>query len=275
MSTTASVETATYYDKNTGRFIGKHKPGNTGTIHRALYAPGVENREQALHYCHTLILKELQSVTARRVLDLGCGVGATLQYLSGRYPDAEYRGITISPVQKAIAAAQQLPVDQGDYHEPGWFKTQPPFDFVYAVESLQHASNLPAVIDNIAVACRDGGYFLVIDDFQADSPVPRGSGKIINRYTKHWHADGYRRRNDFIRTMESKGFHLDHGKDLSAYQRSRPFFNLAFYWLLSPLQLLNPVPSYAQNLLGGNALLRLQDLGLSGYHLLVFSRQTG
>jgi cyclopropane fatty-acyl-phospholipid synthase-like methyltransferase len=272
MSTTSSAETAAYYDKNTGRFIGKRKQGNTGTIHRALYAPGVKNREQALHYCHTLVLEELQRANARRVLDLGCGVGATLQYLSGRYPDAGYRGITISPVQKELAASLGLPVDQGDYHEPGWFKSQPSFDFVYAVESLQHASNLPAVIDNIAVACRNGGHFLVIDDFQADCPVPRGMDKIITRYTKHWHADGYGRRDNFIRTMETSGFRLDYSNDLSAFQRSRPFFNLAFYWLLTPLQLLDPVPSYAQNLLGGNALLRLQDLGLSEYHLLVFSR---
>jgi cyclopropane fatty-acyl-phospholipid synthase-like methyltransferase len=216
----------------------------------------------------------MNRIDTRTILDLGCGVGATMRYLQARNHGCSYRGITISSVQADMATAQGLPVELWDYHQSAWFEVQTPFDLVYAIESLQHASDLEAAVRNVRSACAEKGRFLVIDDFQSDLPFPPGREKILKRYVKHWHAHGYRRRDDFIRLMESNGFRLEYGKDLSAYQRTKPLFNLAVYGLLSPLQLLDPVPSYAQNLLGGNALLRLQDLGLSGYHLLVFTRQT-
>jgi cyclopropane fatty-acyl-phospholipid synthase-like methyltransferase len=271
MPTASPGDTATYYDTNTARFMRNQKDG-ANTIHRALYAPGIRNRLDALLYSHSLVLAELRRVKTERVLDLGCGVGATIRYLLERNPGCAYRGITVSKVQADIAAAQGLPVELWDYHQGDWFDSQTPFDLVYAIESLQHASDLEAVVRNVRRACADKGRFLVIDDFGSDVPVPPGGEKILGRYVEHWHAHGYRRRGDFIRTMEDGGFRLEYSTDLSAYQRSSHLYNLVVYGLLSPLRWLYPVPPYAQNLLGGNALLRLQDLGLSGYHLLVFTR---
>ena len=274
MRPSSSGETASYYDSNTANFLRRQK-GDVETIHRALYAPGICNRFEALNYSHVLVLEELRRLKACRVLDLGCGVGATIRYLEARHPGCEYRGITVSRVQADMAAAQGLPVELWDYQQSAWFdsRASAPFDFICAIESLQHASDLEAVVRNVHRSCAEEGRFLVIDDFLGDRPVPPGRAKILGRYVRHWHANAYGRRDDFISTMEGGGFRLEYCRDLSAYQRSRRLLNLIAYGLLSPLQMLDPVPPYAQNLLGGNALLRLQDLGLSGYHMLVFIRQ--
>jgi cyclopropane fatty-acyl-phospholipid synthase-like methyltransferase len=268
-----STDTASYYDTNTARFLHSQKGDAVETIHRALYAPGIENRREALQYSHELVLQEIQRLGTTRVLDLGCGVGASLRFLRQRHPECDYQGITVSKTQVDMAATHGVPVALWDYHEPGWFDAQAPFDLVYAIESLQHATDLEAVARNVHRATTGNGRFLVIDDFQSDGSFPLSREKIRGRYMKHWHAHGYRRLGDFIRTLEACGFQLEYSKDLSTYQRSRPLFNLVVYGLLSPLQMLKPVPSYAQNLLGGNALLCLQDLGLSSYHLLVFKRR--
>jgi len=270
MDTLSAQDTAAYYDRNTAVFIRSQKAQAADTIHRALYAPGVVTRQQALHYSHHLLLEEIERQNPRRVLDLGCGVGATIRFLRERRPDCEYAGITVSAVQADRARREGLPVELWDYHRDEWFRAQQPFDLVYAIESLQHAADLHAVLANIARVCTDAGRVLVIDDFQGDQPLPPRFRGLLARYRRYWHAHGYRRRQDFISAMEVAGFRLEQERDLSAYMRSRRVFNMVLYLLLSPLGLLKKLPAYIENLLGGNALLRLQDLSLSTYGLLVF-----
>ncbi len=272
MDRPSPADTAAYYDKNTAVFIRTQKAQAADTIHRALYAPGVKNRQEALQYCHRLILEEMEGEKPRRVLDLGCGVGATIRFLREQHPEVEYLGLTVSAVQRDLAAREGLPVELGDYHMKEWFDDRHPFDLVYAVESLQHANDLETVIANLSRACLPAARVLVIDDFQSDGEIPGRYRKLLDRFRQGWHAHGYRPRADFIRVMESAGFCLRRELDLSAYMRSNRAFNLILYALLSPLRLLRKPPAYAENLSGGNALLRLQDLGLSTYRLLVFEK---
>jgi len=272
MDRPSPADTAAYYDKNTALFIRTQKAQAADTIHRALYAPGVTDRREALQYCHRLILEEMERETTRRVLDLGCGVGATIRFLRDLRPEVEYLGLTVSSVQRDLAVREGLPVELGDYHMKEWFEDRLPFDLVYAVESLQHANDLEAVIANLSRACPPAARVLVIDDFQSDGEIPGRYRKLLDRFRQGWHAHGYRARADFIRTMESAGFRLRRELDLSPFMCSRPVFNLFLYALLSPLTLLSKPPAYAQNLSGGNALLRLQDLGLSTYRLMVFEK---
>ena len=276
-SSSSADATARYYDRNTRLFLKSQKSADADTIHRALYAPGVEDRHQALLYSNKLILRELLRLKPQSVLDLGCGLGATLAYLRSEYPDCRYRGITVSPVQRDLARAAELPVDLWDYHESAWFADHGKFDLVYAIESLQHASDLGKVLDNLAASCVQGGRCIVVDDFLRDSPVPRDIPvppkhlKTVDRFKRRWHAHGYRSRGEFIRMWSDRGFNLEAEQDLSAYQRSRPWLNRILSSIYAPLDRMPAIPAYAENLLGGNALLRLQDLGLSGYYFLVFA----
>jgi len=263
--------TARYYDRNTLSFLKNQKAHTADTIHRALYAPGVKDRHQALEYSHTLILKELLRLQSRKVLDLGCGVGATLRYLRSAHPDCLYQGITVSTLQKDLACQDSLPVDLWDYHKPQWFTEHRGFDAIYAIESLQHATDLKQVVDNIASSCVRNSRFIVIDDFLRDLPFPAEKEHILRRFRGRWHAQGFGRLDDFIRILGDRGFSLEYAQDLSAYQRSRPWLNHVLYQLYTPLDVLRTIPAYGENLLGGNALLRLQDLSLSAYYFLVFT----
>ena len=92
-----------YYDHNSDRF---ERFGHGGaSIHRAVWGPGVQTRAAAIHYLDELLLAQLRPLAGTpRVVDLGCGLGASLMYLAERLPVAA-EGITISARQAERAAA--------------------------------------------------------------------------------------------------------------------------------------------------------------------------
>src|SRR3954452_6324676 len=87
-----------YYDATTRKFL---LSGGDGAIHRELWGPGVASSREAVHHTHELVLGEL-GARDRRVLDLGCGVGAAALYLARRRA-VEVVGVTISPAQARLA----------------------------------------------------------------------------------------------------------------------------------------------------------------------------
>src|SRR3954463_10715234 len=95
-----------YYDANTRKFL---LSGGDGAIHRELWGPGVASSDEAVHHTHALVLDQL-GPHARRVLDLGCGVGAAALYLARRRA-LEVVGVSISPAQ--VRLAQRAPGPAG------------------------------------------------------------------------------------------------------------------------------------------------------------------
>src|SRR5262245_12371407 len=91
-----------YYDNNTAAF---ERLGHGGTsVHRAVWGPGVRTRDEALHHEHELIRATVPADVARpTIVDLGCGLGASLSYLAQRL-DMHGEGVTISPRQAERAA---------------------------------------------------------------------------------------------------------------------------------------------------------------------------
>lgn len=146
-----------YYNTNTTAFLRPWRSSSsTGAIHRALWAPGVKTREQAMHYVHELILERILEQNLVRVprrdprgdgagaaapdaapallVDLGCGVGATLADIRTKLaerigiapPDGdgnnevELAGVTLSEVQADIARERlgpDVPIITGDFQQ--------------------------------------------------------------------------------------------------------------------------------------------------------------
>ncbi|MDX1407995.1 MAG: hypothetical protein R3330_07675, partial [Saprospiraceae bacterium] len=77
-----------YYDDNTKLFLKLGADGSTRSIHQPLFLePGMSVRE-AMHTQHDIILRDLIGRTSSaHVLDLGCGVGASMIYLAARTPE--------------------------------------------------------------------------------------------------------------------------------------------------------------------------------------------
>jgi len=258
-----------YYDRNTSRFLPTKERLKQGAIHRQLYGPGVKTHLEAAAYANQLVLKEIQSHWAQRILDLGCGVGGTIRYLQDKWR-AHYTGITLSQEQVKAGAAFGTKLEEADFLNTQWFEKKEPYDLIYAIESLQHNPDHNKLAQNLGMVTRTGTSLAVIDDFLYDNT--NQEDPLIHRFRRHWHAYGYTSLQGFIGAMKTGGFRLEKKVDLTSLM-SRDYFKTTLTTITSlVLRGLSLKGEYVDNIIGGNALKQLQYQNKSGYFLLVFER---
>jgi len=174
-------EVRRYYDENTARFERYGQGG--ASIHRAVWGPGVETREGAFRHVDGLVLGELRAFEGTpTVLDLGCGLGATLMHLAST-TQIRGEGITISSMQAARASELAgaaglsgavrfregdflaLPRDLADVH------------LALSIEAFVHSQDADRYFAEAARVLRVGGRLIVCDDFL----TPRGAAATSAR----------------------------------------------------------------------------------------------
>lgn len=263
-----------FYDANTWKFlIGTSQRA----IHRELWGPGVSNRAEAVHHAHALVLDQLGE-SDRRVLDLGCGVGAAATYLARRRP-VEVVGVSISPTQVRMAqrfATEIGPLRGSVRFVEADFTALPPdlggFDVAFAIESFVHADPAAAFFREAAGALRPGGSLVVVDDVLADHAADVADPRLED-FRAGWHVGSLLTVPEAARTAAGAGLALVHSVDLSALQRlARPRDRL--------IRACQPVlrrarrrSAWAQSLVGGDALQHCHLEGLLQYRMLRFVRR--
>ena len=84
-----------YYDRNTADFVAYGQGGSEGAIHRAVWGPGADDRRRAFHFVEERIAHVIRDrvvgAAPAHVVDLGCGIGASLCYLAERLPPSAAR----------------------------------------------------------------------------------------------------------------------------------------------------------------------------------------
>jgi SAM-dependent methyltransferase len=94
---------------------------------------------------------------SRRVLDIGCGTGAMLGYLS-RYGEAE--GVDADP--EAVRFCRERGVERVRLVEPGPLPHEPgTFDLVTALDVIEHVNDDTGLLCEMARVLRSGGTVLV------------------------------------------------------------------------------------------------------------------
>jgi cyclopropane fatty-acyl-phospholipid synthase-like methyltransferase len=268
-----------YYDNNAARFERYGQGG--ASIHRAVWGPGVKTRAQAFHFVDELILGALSGHRdgKARIVDLGCGVGASLLYLASRL-DMTGEGITISPLQAAraselIAASKatapvrcregnylDLPADLADT------------DLAFSIEAFVHSPDAARYFQQAARILRPGGKLVVCDDFltpSASHASPRAA-RWIEEFRRGWRVGSLVTVEQARALAAAEGLTLVHDLDLTPHlelRRPRDRWLSLLVALVRPFQ---PSGDYWHALLGGNALqLALLD-GVLNYRFLKFER---
>jgi SAM-dependent methyltransferase len=268
---TAGEGVRQYYDANTRKFL---LAGSQRAIHRELWGPGVTSRAAAAHHAHALVLDELRPED-RRVLDLGCGVGAAALYLAARRP-VEVLGVSISPEQVRLAEryAERTSGLLGSvaFREAD-FTSLPEdvtgFDLAFAIEAFVHAASAAAFFREAAGALRPGGTLVVIDDVLVSTAPDRR----LDDFRSGWRVSSLVSVPDAARLADEAGLDLVGSVDLSPMQRlGRPRDRLIR--LAQPaLRGLRRRSPWAQALVGGDALQQAHLAGLLEYRLLRFTRR--
>jgi SAM-dependent methyltransferase len=264
-----------YYDKNTWKFL---LTGSERAIHRELWAPGVTSHRAAMHHAHALVAAELATLRppARRILDLGCGVGTAALYLAARAP-VEVVGVSISPAQIRLAdrfmarradLAGQVRFVEADFAALPADLTG--FDLAFAIESFVHADDAAGFFRQASRALRAGGRLVIIDDVLVAGVDP-DDPRLADVRTG-WHAATLVTVDGAAALAGGHGLALREARDLSSYQRlGRPRDRLirTLQPLLRRARARSP---WAESLVGGDALQRCHRAGLLEYRMLVLER---
>lgn len=262
-----------YYDSNSAAFerLGQ----GHASIHRAVWGAGVSTRQEAFHYVDELILETLPSGAGRpAIVDLGCGLGASLLYLASRI-DMSGEGITLSPQQAARAAELVAAAKAGSRVRcrEGNFLSVPDdlagkADLTFSIEAFLHSPDADGYFREAARTLRAGGRLVICDDFRTPATASKRGARLLEDFRAGWHVGSLLTVDEVCTVAARHGLEVVRDLDLTpALELRRPRDR----WISVVVALgrvLRPRGEYWRALVGGDALQLALVRGLLSYRFL-------
>ena len=188
-------------------------------MHFGFYRAGANplRREVMLEQMNAEVLTRLQldGISEPRLLDLGCGLGATLRSFARRLPHARLLGLTRVPWQvehacalnEAAGCSARVRVIEGDYEATVLPRSS--YDGVYALESSCHAhgADKGALLAEAHGLLRPGGRLVVADGFLANSRFASAlQQRIYRKLCECWVIEELAQLHLFTARLELLGF---------------------------------------------------------------------
>ncbi len=174
-------------------------------------------REGMLEQMNVEVLTRLrvESIAKPRLLDLGCGLGATLRSFARRLPQAHLLGVTRVPWQveraralnDAAGCGERVCVVEGDYEDT--LLPCSSYDGVYAVESSCHARGVDkgALLTEAHRLLRSGGRLVVADGFLTRTRFASAlQRRIYSKLCECWVIEELAQLLPFTARLEQLGF---------------------------------------------------------------------
>ena len=174
------------------------------------------DRETMLEQMNLEVLDRLHLSPAEnpRVLDMGCGLGATLRSFARRLPNADLRGITLVPWQleqgtrmnQECPEGQQIKVSLGDYQHTS--EPAASFDAICAIESSCYSAgaNKATFLREAHRLLRSGGRIVVADGFMGPRKLWGLQKAIYRRTCECWALDTFGQVESFTSELARTGF---------------------------------------------------------------------
>ena len=196
-------------------------------VHRALADP--DGGAPSPFVIHRLMLAGLDLPAAPRVLDAGCGYGATMLDLAPKL-GGDWTGLTLSPVQAArgmaeIAGrglAERVRIDVRSYDAP----VEGRFDLAYGIESLIHSADPARTIANLAASLAPGGHLVIVDDMPEER-LPAEAAARLERFRRFWRCPVAPTRAGWIAACRAAGLEPVAERDLNPLLQVRGMEELA------------------------------------------------
>lgn len=278
---TLSEKIQRFYNQNTELFL-KLGHSSEGSIHRAIWAYGVSDRYEALHYVDNQICKILlnyHSTSIPHIVDLGCGVASSLCYIESQI-SVTGLGVTISEEQCKLANhrinkhkySEKLQCIQEDFCKlPKDLKKA---DLVFSIESFVHAQSAGAYFHQASSLVKPGGYLIICDDFLANDSLLENK-KVehwINRFKQGWLINSLLSHQQIMKYASQAGFKAIESQNLSPYlklNRPRDYLISLLVKVLGKRCLKRP---YLQMLYGGNALQKCLSRQWINHELIIWQK---
>jgi len=139
----------------------------------------------------------LTSGSPSRILDMGCGLGATLRSFASQLPQADLHGVTLVPWQleqgrqlnQSTSETARITLTLGDYERT----TQPSqsFDAAFAIESSCYArgANKATFLKEAHRLLRPGGRLVIADGFLGPGKLRGPQKSFFRRLCDCWVID--------------------------------------------------------------------------------------
>jgi cyclopropane fatty-acyl-phospholipid synthase-like methyltransferase len=218
---------ADYYDANTRRFLRFGEGSGHGAIHRCVWTPDAATTDEAADTVNRLIIERLRGHVPQgdgRVLDLGCGVGATMIRLA-QAMDVRVTGVTISRVQAEVGArrlaadglSERCHILCADFAE---LPAEPRYHAIVAIESVVHSPSLADLIPSLAARLQPGGRLILCDDWMTEKD--RGAAareRCLAQFRAGWRIGSLHTVAELDAMAGRAGLRLLEDLDLTSYLR--------------------------------------------------------
>jgi tocopherol O-methyltransferase len=143
-------------------------------LHHGYWIRGNETKERAQIQLIEHLAQSANLRPGRRILDVGCGTGASSIYLAKHY-QVEATGITISPVQVRLANQAAARADVNATFllmDAEAIQFEKLFDIVWSVESVSHYQDIGKFFASAANLLKPNGTVAIIDWFKKPNLNP-------------------------------------------------------------------------------------------------------
>ena len=190
-------------------------------VHHGYWATGSETPERATEALVDLVIERIGLQSGDALGDIGCGYGATANYILHRH-EAAITGFTVSHAQAGVA--QGLAPSRGRFtcFERDWLANGLPdatFDHAYAIESSEHFADKAAFFAEAARTLKPGGRLVVCAWLSAERPSRWQVDHLLEPICREGALPSMGSRSDYEALAAAAGFELARFDDISAQVR--------------------------------------------------------
>lgn len=199
------------------------------------------SRETMLQRMNEMVLNTLDILPGNKIVDFGCGLGATIRFAAKKYPFTRFTGFTITPwqIKKGNELLQNInlkngQIKYGDYADIPLRKNS--VDAVYGIESICHAAgtNKKEPLREAYRILKQGGKFTMVDGFikKAENDLSVFTRTMYKTVCDNWALPSFPNVHEVEQTLKDIGFKQVKVEDISfkiaPSAVHAPFVTLAF-----------------------------------------------
>ena len=182
-------------------------------VHHGLWTTPSDPPELAARALAERVAAEARVTAGTRVVDVGCGYGATARLL------ARDRGATVTGLTLSGAQADAAPPAPGvTILVRDWLANGLPdggYDAAIAIESLSHMADKPRVFGELARVVRPGGRVVIVDWLARERPRRLERRFLLDPIAREGHLPALHAASDYAALLRASGLEVTGFEDLT------------------------------------------------------------